>query len=110
MPRLKKAHIVCFFENANEYCTFLKVIMCGHIKHTFVARATYPSIYGGRESGYIGYAEKYHGIYGDGWRIVIFRPRRTKVKGGYNHIVKYFIESNQIDRKRELINKIWKES
>lgn len=102
MPRLSKIHVVHFFENATEYCTFLKVIMAGHTKHTFVSRATYPSIYGGDESGYIGYAEKYHGMYGDGWRLVIFRPRNTKVKGGYNHIVKYFIESNQLDSRKKV--------
>lgn len=100
MARLAKIHIVHFFESAAEYCTFLKVIMTGLTKHTFVSRATYPGIYGGDESGYIGYAEKYHGKYGDGWRVVIYRPRNTKIKGGYNHIVKYFIESNQLDAKR----------
>lgn len=100
MPRLSKVHIVHFFENATEYCTFLKVIMTSH---TFVSRATYPSIYGGDESGYIGYAEKYHGMYGDGWRFVIFRPRNTKVQGGYNHIVKYFIESNQLDSRKKVL-------
>lgn len=103
MPRLSKIHIVHFFENAAEYCTFLKVIMTGHTKHTFVSRATYPSIYGGDESGYIGYTEKYHGRHGDGWRVVIYRPRNTKVEGGYNHIVKYFIESNQLDSRKEVL-------
>lgn len=103
MPRLSKIHIVHFFESATEYCTFLKVITTGHTKHSFVLRATYPSIYGGNESGYIGYAEKYHGIYGDGWRLVIYRPRNTKVRGGYNHIVKYFIESNQLDARKKVL-------
>ena len=102
MAKLCKVHIVHFFENATEYCTFLKMIMTGRTKHSFVSRATYPSIYGGDESGYIGYAEKYHGMYGDGWRIVIYRPRNTKVRGGYNHIVKYFIESDQLDARKKV--------
>lgn len=88
MSTLSKVHIVNFFENHEEYCTFLKTIM---YKHKFAARATFPAIYGGVNTGYIGYAEKYNGIYGDGWRVVIFRPNKTTIKGGYNHVVKYYI-------------------
>lgn len=94
MPTMRKAHIVHFFENHEEYCTFLKIIMNGMHKHKFVARATFPAIYGGVNTGYIGYAEKYDGIYGSGWRVVTFRPNKTMIKGGYNHIVKYYIRED----------------
>lgn len=101
--RLNNTHVVHFFENSQEYCTFVKWVMTGPTKHTFVSRATFPSIYGGEETGYIGYAERYHGMYGDGWRFVIYRPRNTKIKGGYNHLVKYFIESNQLDARKKVL-------
>lgn len=94
MPTMCKAHVVHFFENHEEYCTFLKIIINGMYKHKFVARATFPAIYGGVNTGYIGYAEKYEGIYGSGWRVVIFRPNKTTIKGGYNHVVKYYIRED----------------
>lgn len=87
MP-LSKHHIIHFFDNAQEYCTFLRLITQGHVKHKFIARATYPAIYAVHG---IGYCEKYSGIYGEGWRIVLFRPRKSKVQNGYNNIVKYYI-------------------
>ena len=87
MP-LSKTHIVHFFEDATEYCQFLRLITQGRVKHKFVCRATFPAIY--MVKG-IGYCEKYSGIYGNGWRVVIFRPRKSKVGNGYNNIVKYYI-------------------
>lgn len=85
---LSKTHIVHFFDNAQEYCTFLRLITQGKVKHKFVCRATYPAIY--KVQG-VGYCEKYSGIYGNGWRVVLFRPRHSKVGNGYNNIVKYYI-------------------
>lgn len=85
---LSKTHIVHFFDNAQEYCTFLRLILQGNVKHEFVCRATFPAIY--KVQG-IGYCEKYSGIYGNGWRVVLFRPRNSKVANGYNNIVKYYI-------------------
>lgn len=99
MPRLNNEHIVHFFESITEYCNFCHHLLSGY---TLVARATFPAIYGGVETGYVGYAERYCGLYGEGWRLVIYRPRNTKVKGGYNHIVKYFIESNQLDARKKV--------
>lgn len=91
---LNKTHIVHFFESHDEYCTFLKIITNGVHKYNFVARATFPAIYGGVNTGFIGYAEKYNGIYGDGWRVVIYRPNNSIIKGGYNHLVKYYIRKD----------------
>ena len=87
MP-LSKTHVVHFFDNAQEYCTFLRLITQGKFKHKFVCRATYPAIY--KVQG-VGYCEKYSGIYGNGWRVVLFRPRHSKVGNSYNNIVKYYI-------------------
>ena len=80
MP-LSKTHIVHFFSDATEYCQFLRLITMGKVKHKFVCRASYPVLY--RVKG-VGYCEKYSGLYGNGWRVVLFTHKN-------NNIVKYYI-------------------
>lgn len=97
MSELSKAHIVHFFDDATEYCAFIRLLLQGRVKHHFVCRAQFPAIYKVRG---IGYCEKYEGLYGRGWRIVLFRAG----KGFHNNIVKYYIvgepkHSNQLDSK-----------
>lgn len=94
MSELSKAHIVHFFDDATEYCAFIRLLLQGRVKHHFVCRAQFPAIYKVRG---VGYCEKYEGLYGRGWRIVLFRAG----KGFHNNIVKYYIvgepkHSNQL--------------
>ena len=95
MSELSKAHIIHFFDDATEYCAFIRLLLQGKVKHHFVCRAQFPAIY--KVHG-IGYCEKYDGLYGRGWRVVLFRSG----KGFNNNIVKYYIigeskQSNQLD-------------
>lgn len=92
MSELSKAHIIHFFDDATEYCAFIRLLLQGKVKHHFVCRAQFPAIY--KVHG-IGYCEKYDGLYGRGWRVVLFRSG----KGFNNNIVKYYIigESNRLD-------------
>ena len=95
MSELSKTHIVHFFDDASEYCAFIRLLMQGKVKHHFACRAQFPAIYKVRG---VGYCEKYEGLYGHGWRIVLFRAG----KGYHNNIVKYYIvgepkHSNQLD-------------
>lgn len=106
MSELSKTHIIHFFDDATEYCTFIRLLLQGEVKHHFVCRAQFPAIY--KVHG-IGYCEKYDGLYdglyGRGWRVVLFRSD----KGFNNNIVKYYIigeskqfkQSNQLDSTRK---------
>lgn len=96
MSELSKAHIIHFFDDAKEYCSFIKLLTQGKVKHHLVCRAQFPAIY--RARGF-GYCEKYDGFYGHGWRVVLFRSGR----GYHNNIVHYYIigESNRLDKKGE---------
>ena len=96
MSELSKAHIIHFFDDASEYCAFIRLLTQGKVKHHFVCRAQFPAIYKVRG---VGYCEKYEGLYGRGWRIVLFRSG----KGYNNNIVKYYIvgepkHSNQLEK------------
>lgn len=101
MSELSKAHIIHFFDDATEYCTFIRLLLQGKVKHHFLCRAQFPAIYKVRG---IGYCEKYDGLYGRGWRVVLFRSG----KGFNNNIVHYYIvgdsnqlESNQLESTRK---------
>lgn len=78
---MNPTHIVHFFSQPSEYCNFLKLITSKGYK--LVVRASYPKIY---KRDFIGYIEKYNGLYGDGWRVVIHRPKNS------NHIVNYYVK------------------
>lgn len=80
----KESHIVHFFHSASEYCSFLRIICSKKFK--LVARASYPKIYTSDRTCGIGYCEAYDGFYGQGWRVIIFRPRHK------NNIVNYYIK------------------
>lgn len=76
------------FETESDYCAFLKVLTKeGFTRHH---AAKYPRMRPGRRYGHVGYCEKYNGIFGDGWKIVIFMPTTTT----YNDRVIYYVKEN----------------
>lgn len=76
------------FENEDDYCTFLKTLaQSGYTRHH---TAKCPRTRFGRRKGYVGFCEKYHGTFGDGWKIIIFMPASTT----YNDRVVYYIRES----------------
>lgn len=77
------------FENDEDYCTFLKMLaMSGYTRHH---SAQYPRTRWGLRQGQKGYCEKYKGIYGEGWKIIIFMSATTH----YNDRVIYYVKGEK---------------
>lgn len=80
---------VLVFQNESEYCAFLKVLSAtGYVRHH---SAKAPRYRYGRRKGYKGYAEKYEGRFGNGWRIVIHTPQTVS----YNDRAIYYVKENE---------------
>ena len=81
------------FESAKEYCKFLKVLMCAGLERAGSGQIA--SVIS-KHLGY-GYAIKYNGKYGKGWKVVIFN--KSSLHHGNNRAIYYV--SNQLDRKEK---------
>lgn len=81
------------FESAKEYCTFLKVLMRAGLERAGSGQiaSAIP-----KHLGY-GYAIKYNGKYGKGWKVVIIN--KSNRYHGNNRAIYYV--SNQLDRKEK---------
>lgn len=82
------------FESAKEYCTFLKVLMRAGLERATSGQIASADV--SKHMGY-GYAIKYNGKYGKGWKVVIFN--KSSLYHGNNKAIYYV--SNQLDRKGE---------
>lgn len=82
------------FESAKEYCTFLKVLMRAGLERAASGQIASADV--SKRIGY-GYAIKYNGKYGKGWKVVIFN--KSAEYHGNNKAIYYV--SNQLDRKDE---------